>query len=125
MKKYMSLKYRIDDCENLENTLSLGDNLCCNKICRYADGFVYRITEEVAFSNEPPWKCKLIFQSVTAVRIYKTAFFDRIVIHATDFEHGCFYATGIELYSDGARKVYYCSDEVWSDKDVALICCNT
>lgn len=114
----MAEKYKLKNQEPIERIFGLPENYECLMVCRYADGFVYRVLKKVAMCDELPWQGYLIFYSVNENVIYKTDIYDQIKIRMTDFEHGCPYATGFEFLKDGKWTRWDCKDEVCSDMDV-------
>lgn len=114
----MAKKYDLKNYEPIENVFKVPEDCECLPVCRYADGFVYRVLKKAAMCDELPWQGYLLFYSVNENVVYKTGIYDQIKIHITDFEHGCPYATGFEFLKDGKWTRSDCKDEVCSDRDV-------
>ena len=112
-KPYMAEKYAIGESENYQN-------LYFERICRYAEGYIYRIQKQCTSVNNKPWECRLLFQSARRNKIYLTEWFEQIIIHMTDFEHGVAYATGIEVLNNEIFEQLVCADKVWKDEDTQL-----
>ena len=92
------------------------------KICRYAEGFVYRLVKSCCGHGEIPWKSRIVFCSVDKKEMYQTEVFDQVRIHMTDFEHGVPYAVGFDFLSDGEWLSCKCAGEIWQDSDIGQIC---
>lgn len=114
-------KYKLTESGDIEGSLQIPKGWCCQKICRYADGYVYRVLRECTMQGEPLWKCYLIFYSVKCKAIFRTDIFEQIKIHMTDFEHGTAYAVGFEFKVGKKWHMYCCKNEVITDKDVLLL----
>ena len=115
---YMAEKYPLVNDETLESLFPVPDDFECIKVCRYGDGYVYRVLKKWTEWGELPWRCFLYFYSVNEKKLYKTDRFDQIKIHMTDFEHGFPYAMEFEFWQDNEWKRVDCKGEVWQDSDL-------
>ena len=115
---FMSEKYAIPNCENIEDFLKLEDDWLCTRVCRYGDGYVYRIQREFSLLGQFPWESKIAFLSAKRKIMYISEIFDQVRIHMTDFEHGTPYAVGFACLKDDAWIHFDCQYEVWRDQDI-------
>ena len=114
---YMAEKYGLANDETLEDLFPVPDEYKCEKVCRYGDGYVYRVLRKWTEYGELPWQCYLYFYSVNQRKLYTTEIFDQIKIHMTDFEYGCPYATGFEFLLGDEWTRADSDGEVWCDMD--------
>ena len=119
MKKYrfMGEKYPLSGNIPTPALFPIPHGYECIPVCRYADGYVYRVLREFADETELPWQGYIYLFSVNKNSLYISDIYDRIKIHMTDFEHGLAYATGFEFLS-GENSILAKSDgEIWCDED--------
>lgn len=120
MKNYefMAEKYPLFNNDPKETEFPIPEGHECFRVCRYGDGYVYRVLKELTDDDEFPCRGYLYLFSVTRQELYVTDIYDQVKIHMTDFEYGCPYATSFELLRDGDWTRVDCNDEVWRDDDM-------
>ena len=120
MKKYefMAEKYPLFNNDPKESEFPIPEGYECFRVCRYGDGYVYRVLKELTDNDEFLCRGYLYLFSVTRQELYVTDIYDQVKIHMTDFEHGCPYATSFELLKDDNWTRVDCYGEVWCDCDM-------
>lgn len=120
MKKYefMAEKYPLFNNDPKETEFPIPEGYECFRVCRYGDGYVYRVLKELADNDEFPCRGYLYLFSVTRQELYVTDIYDQVKIHMTDFEHGCPYATSFEFLQEDKWTRVDCYGEVWCDCDM-------
>ena len=125
MKKYTFMweKYPLTNDDPVESLFPVPEGYECSRVCRYGDGYVYRVYKIWVEAEPDEFPCRgyLYFYSVSKQELYKTVVYDQIKIHMTDFEHGCAYATGFEFLQEDEWTSFDCDGEVWCDRDMRKI----
>ena len=115
---FMAEKYPLVNNDPLESLFPVPEGYECGRVCRYGDGYVYRVLKIFTETDELPWRGYLYLFSVTRQELYVTDLYDRIKIHMTDFEHGCPYVTSFEFLQGDDWTRVDCDGEVWCDGDM-------
>ena len=115
---FMAEKYPLVNNDPLESLFPVPKGYECIRVCRYGDGYVYRVLKTCVDIDEFPCQGYVYLFSVTRQALYVTDIYDGIKIHMTDFEHGCPYATGFELLQDDNWTRVDCDGEIWCDGDM-------
>ena len=120
MKKYefMAEKYPLFNNDPKEAEFPIPEGYECFRVCRYGDGYVYRVLKELTDNDEFPCRGYLYLFSVTRQKLYVTDIYDQVKIHMTDFEHGCPYATSFEFLQEDNWTRVDCYGEVLCDCDM-------
>lgn len=117
----MCEKYPLPCDINLEGYIPIHEDWMVDRICRYGDGYIYRITKQFTLLGELPWRCQLVFHSITSQTVFQTPVYDHVRIHMIDFERGIPYAVGFDYLSNGQWTHNHCQGEVWQDADTKKI----
>ena len=116
--KFMSEKYLIFNQEPKVEEFPIPEGFECFRVCRYGDGYVYRVLKVCTEIGEIPCQGYIYLFSVTKQELYATDLYEQIKIYMIDFEHGCPYVTAFEfLHGDDCTRVD-CDSEVWCDEDM-------
>lgn len=116
---FMSEKYPLPDIETDKFEKEYSDReYSCIFVCRYAQGFIFRLCKTCVMAGQKQWAGKLMFYSTIEHRIYTTRVFDEIHIHAVDKEHGVMYAQAFDFIDEEKSVFYTCKDDIITDSDV-------